>query len=313
VHPVCGDLTKERFGLGNLIYKDLLDKNVTHIFHNGAHVNMTLPYQLLKPVNVMGTLSVIRLALESGGDGGEGCERRGAHISYVSTVGALPSKSYSQEEFLTSVSNSEMEAKPGYGQSKAVAEQLICKASLLHKVPVSIFRPCAISGSSISGYTNTLDFTTLLLTACVTLKSAPKNSTMFLNWVTVDYVAKSIVALSFRTTGQNEAYHLLGNGGPSLNEIFTYLQKMGYTLNWCSRVEWASKLNELPTTHPAFPVKFLMENAVFSGGLSSLPKQRTEEILNTLGIKSSVVTSSIFTKYVNYQVEKGYLPSPDNQ
>jgi len=138
---------------------------------------------------------------------------------------------------------------------------------------------------------------------------------MFLNWVTVDYVAKSIVALSFRTStpGENEVYHLLGNGGPSLNEIFSYLQTMGYTLNWCSRAEWVSKLNELPTTHPAFPVKFLMENAVFSGGLSSVPKQRTEEILNTLGIKSSVVTSAIFTKYVNFLVEKGYLPSPDNQ
>jgi len=83
---------------------------------------------------------------------------------------------------------------------------------------------------------------------------------------------------------------------------------MGYLLQWCSREEWIQKLNELPSTHPAFPVKFLMENAVFSGTLSSLPKLKTEERLDTLGIKPAEVTEPIIVKSLEFLAANGNLP-----
>ena len=44
---VCGDLEKERFGLDQSSYRDLVD-SVSSIYHLGAHVNHLLGYEALR-------------------------------------------------------------------------------------------------------------------------------------------------------------------------------------------------------------------------------------------------------------------------
>ena len=44
---VCGDLEKERFGLDQPSYHDLVD-SVSAIYHLGAHVNHVLGYEALR-------------------------------------------------------------------------------------------------------------------------------------------------------------------------------------------------------------------------------------------------------------------------
>jgi len=83
------------------------------------------------------------------------------------------------------------------------------------------------------------------------------------------------------------------------------LQKIGYQLKLCTNEEWAQKLNELPQTHPAYPVKFLLEKAVFSGILSSLPKPKTDQRLKVLGIKPAEITDEVITKCIEFLVSSG--------
>jgi fatty acid CoA ligase FadD9 len=104
VTVLMGELTRERFGLGEEEYGRLLEK-VGVIVHNGewllvtgiavmmmmimmmmmstagATVNMAIPYSAMREANVTGTLRIIDLAMHSG-----------ASVHYVSSVAALPTQ-----------------------------------------------------------------------------------------------------------------------------------------------------------------------------------------------------------------------------
>jgi len=184
---------------------------------------------------------------------------------------------------------------------------------------VNIFRPSAISGSTMSGYTNLKDFTTLLLHTCATLSSVPKNASMMLNWVPVDFVAKSIVGIARgaphvlpleTTMKRGVAYHLIGHGGPELSDVVQCMDKLGYKLERCSLDEWLKKLEKLPSNHPGYPVKHLLQNALFSRSTASqLPQSQTTEILSKIGIVNPRIDSVIISKSFQYMSSEGFFPS----
>lgn len=160
---------------------------------------MSIPYSGLKSVNVDGTLRMIRLALESG-----------AHLHYVSSAGVL--SSVSDGEDWIQWTPLQMNEKDGYSQTKAVSERLLFEASRSLGLPVRIFRCSSISGHSINGYSNHLDFINLLLQACVKVKAAVMDTSVRLHSVPIDFVCKSIVLLSKSSVSEGKVFHLIGDG-----------------------------------------------------------------------------------------------------
>jgi acyl carrier protein len=59
--PAIGDLSKPLLGLSKTLFQQLAGQ-VDVIYHNGALVNSTYPYSVLKASNVLGTQEVLRLA-----------------------------------------------------------------------------------------------------------------------------------------------------------------------------------------------------------------------------------------------------------
>lgn len=69
---LCGDLEKLHFGLSDKyayllnfllicsVWQSLIEE-IFEVYHNGAIVNMTLPYKKLKSANVLGTIEVFFL------------------------------------------------------------------------------------------------------------------------------------------------------------------------------------------------------------------------------------------------------------
>nr|WP_282202311.1 non-ribosomal peptide synthetase [Kitasatospora fiedleri] len=76
---LAGDLARPRLGLDEERFARLAARTDA-VFHSGAAVNLTYPYEELRPANVTGTEEVLRLAARSGR----------AAVHHVSTIGSSP-------------------------------------------------------------------------------------------------------------------------------------------------------------------------------------------------------------------------------
>jgi len=289
-----GDLENEKFGLSDAKWVTLCE-SVSTIYHNGAIVNMTLPYIRLKRSNVGGTLEVVNLAI-----------RASAKIVYVSTVGALPPRTYTTEEYV-SVTNAEMEGKDGYSQSKVVAEAILVKAREKLKLDVLIFRPCDICGSSTTGYCNIRDFSILFLGASIFLSAFPKISLAF-NWVTVDYVASSIVRITiFNKRNSINVYHLVGDGSPSADQLFQACLDFGLKIKKVSLDTWSTMIPRIPETHPSFPVSHMLTTISSNANSTLLPNPETAKVLSHLNAVSHTVDETILALQLKYLISVNYF------
>jgi hypothetical protein len=111
VFYLYGDLSLPQLGLDDHQYSMLVSK-VRSIYHCGATVNFIKPYTELRPVNVLGTLELIKLSCLAS-----------CRINYISTLSVLDKNNQS-----------------GYVQSKQVAEHLLEQARE-RGLLVTILRP----------------------------------------------------------------------------------------------------------------------------------------------------------------------------
>lgn len=266
---LCGTLELDNFGLSEKDYSQLVSE-VSEIYHNGASVKMTFPYSQLKGPNVVGTIQGIKLAIQTG-----------SKIHYVSSIAAIPARALTQEEMFV-IEDSDMENKGGYGQTKIVSEQLLNQAQLQYGIETNLFRPSVVSGHSVNGYSNLTDFTNLIILTILTLKAVPDKVEYHLNWIPVDFVAKSIVELSNKPKN-SFIFHLIGTGGPTLKHVINIIAKEGYHLETVTQGVWEKKLESLPETHPAFPVKHVLKTLVNTPSI--LTRKRTTEELGKIGLQ----------------------------
>ncbi|KAH3763166.1 fatty-acid-coa ligase FadD [Pelomyxa schiedti] len=319
LHVVLGDLSKENYGLSPEQFQ-LLSKNLIAIYHSGARVNMTMPYSALKPANVGGTVTAIKLAVLAG---------RGTTLAYVSSVGALPpivsssSSSTPDEEALQcreqwlKLDSHTMGLKGGYGQSKAVAERLLCHAREILGVDARAFRPSAVSAHTQTGWCNTLDFTTLILHACVAARGIVADPETKLRWIPVDFVASAIVSLSRAPCcAATHGVHHLGGSGPLLSHVGKVLVSAGYTLDVCSPSEWRTRVTAAITPEsPTFSVKHLLSNYHFSpeGQGTIPPGSGTLAALKQIGLawpnEEQAFCPEVIMKAINFLITKKFLPS----
>jgi thioester reductase-like protein len=133
--PVVGDLSEPRFGLAADQFT-MLANTIDTIYHSGALVNWIYPYERLKPINVLGTQEVLRLA----------CQNKAKAVHYISTIAIFPVLANANVSVIhekDSVDHGGV-LYGGYTQSKWVAEKLV---TLAHSrgVPVCIYRPALIT------------------------------------------------------------------------------------------------------------------------------------------------------------------------
>src|SRR5262249_9749503 len=158
-----------------------LTQGIDAIYHCAAEVDWVSPYSQLRPVNVSGTVELLRLASTS--------RRKAFH--FVSSLAVCysttgPREVYEWEEMLPYLDGLHL----GYARSKCVAETLVRRAAE-RGLPVTIYRPSLISGDTRSGLSNTDDIVSRVIKACIHMRCAPD-----LDWIVdycpVDYVAHAI-------------------------------------------------------------------------------------------------------------------------
>ena len=246
--PVLGDLSKPLLGLSASQFQSLAN-SIDVIYHNGALVNFSYPYQALKATNVIGTQEVLRLASQI----------RIKPLHFISTTDVFASAGYLGikviEENVTPQHNSGFYL--GYTQSKWVAEQLI-EIARSRGLPISVYRPSSVVGHSQTGAGNAQDFIFRMIQGCIQVGQAPDIDTAF-NIAPVDYVSQAIVCLSRQQESRSQNFHVVNPHHVAIHwsELSDWISSLGYSIEQVSYQQWEKTLNNLGEeflSNPLYPL-----------------------------------------------------------
>jgi thioester reductase-like protein len=310
---VPGDLTEPGFGLSGESFRDLAGR-VDAVYHCGAWVNFTYPYTVLKPVNVGGTIEVIRLA----------CAVRAKPLHFVSSISVFSALTPTVDGFA-------QEDAPldetrglfgGYGESKWVGEKLVGLARS-RGLPASIYRPGIVGGDSRTGIGNTGDLAWNLIKGAIQAGAAPDDSAPF-DVTPVDYVAGAIVALSLQSGCLDRAYHFPNPAPRPWNEVYDFARRLGYPLRQLPFSDWLDELAEDVRRDPNQALAPFAPMLAAGGAadrettnlnpgespIRGFDGTHTREGLAGTGVTCPPVDEKLLTTYFDFFIESGFLESP---
>ncbi|GCL45558.1 thioester reductase domain-containing protein [Microcystis aeruginosa] len=301
--PIVGDLGKPLFGLSQLEFNELA-VIIDIIYHNGAWVNSARPYSTLKPVNVLGTQEVLRLA----------SREQTKFVHFVSTLGVFLGDNQEEIGRITEMDSPNfVNLQGGYRQSKWVAEQLVMVAQK-RGLPACIYRPSRIIGNSKTGINgNFQDFLCILLKGCIQLKKFPALNTQ-IDIVPVDYVSQAIVGLSQQKNHAGQVFHLINSQLISWETFFNSLQLLGYSLekvdydNFYAELKYQLSQSPKNTLYSSL-LLLLKLSKLFSPDKLEFDATRTLIELTELSIACPVIDEKLLSLYFSYFQKVGYFPT----
>ncbi len=235
--PVLGDITVEDLGLADED-RDLLIHGTDYIIHTAALIGIKHSREQFRDVNVTGTGHVLTFA---GRIQADHPIKRFSHVSTAYVAGARSGRI--MEDSLVDAGFSSL-----YEQSKFEGEFLVAEA--MDQMPISVFRPGQIVGDSKTGRVK--NFNTLYYPLKLCLKQQarifPIRKSMRINMVPVDYVAKSIVRITYEEKAAGKTFHLTAPAGmqPTVAELVGAVS------------DWAEKTYSVRLRRPMFfPLPFL--------------------------------------------------------
>lgn len=209
VEAVAGDLGTPRLGLPAASFA-ALGRRVDAIVHSGGLVNLMLDYRAHRPVNVLGTAEVLRLAATG----------RTTPVLAVSTLGVIPTDRL--EPGVDGVAEDAELADAalpddGYSQSKWVAEKLLALGRS-RGIPVAVHRLGEVTAHSATGSSNPRGLLDALVAACLRLGVRPPVPAR-MDWTPVDAVARVLVATLSAGRPKSETVHLLAPGSVPVDRV----------------------------------------------------------------------------------------------
>jgi thioester reductase-like protein len=232
IRIVIGDLSEPLFGLTQSEF-DQLAADVDVLYHNGANVNLALPYAALRDANTLGTREVLRLA----------CHVRTKPTHVVSTF-TVHTTEASRGRVVTETDPLPAceELLYGYSQTKWVSEKMIDTARQ-RGLPVAVYRPGHVIGDSRTGTSNTGDFLHSFVLTCIQLHAAPKRD-VELDLTPVNFVASAITELSFRKESLGEAFHLTNPNPVKMQMLMNWVKALQLDIDFVPDEAWRNLLLE---------------------------------------------------------------------
>lgn len=240
--PILGDLAQPQLGIHSPQYEQLAER-IDAIYHNGALLNYVYPYAKFKPINVLGTQEVLRLA----------CQKKIKPVHHVSSVAVLESSAYYDQRVTEDnpIDHHE-DIYLGYSQSKWVSEKLVQIAGQ-RGLPITIYRPPLVSGHSQTGVWNTTGFLCRMIKGCIQMGSIMADLDLLLDLSPVDYNSRAIVYLSQQKSSLGKAFHLQNPHLLHWNELTDFICSLGYPMRRVSYEAWQEQLNH-ERENPLYPL-----------------------------------------------------------
>jgi thioester reductase-like protein len=309
--PVVGDLAQPNLGL-ETEQLNYLARTLDAIYHCGALVNFAYPYSVLKAPNVLGTESILRLAIQE----------HVKPVHYISTLSVFDTPYYYDGRTLYEHHHSEhwQDLFTGYAQSKWVAERLMLSARD-RGLPISIYRSPEIVGHSQTGAWPGGDYITRLLKSCIQLELWPDLEVNY-NLTPVDFVSRAIVYLSRQHDAAGRIFHVMNSESTSSRQLNDWVGSCGYTVKLTSYAKWQAALIEATKRGRDNALSsllfFFTETLGPSGSLTiqdffvqgRAPEydcQHTLAKLAQASIHCPLIDPAIFNRYISHLVSINFL------
>jgi amino acid adenylation domain-containing protein/thioester reductase-like protein len=306
---VLGDLARPRFGLSPQEwdhYAGILDV----IYHSGAVVNFTFPYEAARPANVEGTKEVLRLATTT----------TVKSVQFVSSVdvfmGTGAERPFTEED----LDERPIRIPTGYPRSKWLAEK-ICHIARDRGVPVTVHRPWMITGHADTGASHHTDYLYVYLKGFLDLGVLPFYNDV-INAVPVDFTVQAIVYTSLRAENFGKNFNVTNKEPTTMQQCYQWLRSFGYDLNVVDEEEARQQALAVDEDHVLFPMTPLlrvasMRHAALDPELQKQVDPMEEcrvltEALEGSGIECPPVNEEWAHQCFRFLVEGGHLPAPED-
>lgn len=314
IRPVCGDLGKPLLGLSSETFAALAT-TIDAIYHPGALVNFSYPYDALRIPNVQGTQEVLRLA----------CHTTRKAVHYLSTLDVFLMTSAPRPFLEVDLPRQPVTVPDGYMRTKWVGEKLMT-AARERGLPITIHRPGFLIGHTETGACPPYNYLVVALKGFLQLGVLPQLNEI-LNITPVDYAADAIVYLAGRPDTYGKHFHLWNLAPLPMEEAYPWIRSFGYNFDVVPYREAHRLAQQVPQDHPLYPIIPLLalndefDDTVETSSSSLLPSVQATidldaECANVLaGLKGSGITcppmnEEMIHRCLAYLVDTGFLPPP---
>ncbi|NDJ19426.1 type I polyketide synthase [Myxacorys almedinensis] len=306
---VLGDLAQPQLGLSAEQFETLASQ-IDSIYHNGALLNYIYPYSKFKPINVLGTQEILKLA----------CQIKVKPVHYISSVAVFESSAYYGKKVTEAdVIDRSEGIYLGYSQSKWVSEKLVQIASD-RGLPVTIYRPPLVSGHSKTGVWNTDGFLCRMIQGCIQMGSIMTDLDLMLDLSPVDYNSQAIVYLSKQKSSIGKVFHLQNPHLLHWSQLVEFICSLGYPMEKVSFQEWQVKLsqardNPLYPLIPFFGQKWSEDQLTYIelNQQDKRPQITCEATIAALAgssIDCPPQDAQLLSTYFSYFIRSGFLEAP---
>ncbi|MFF1381552.1 type I polyketide synthase [Streptomyces sp. NPDC058308] len=300
--PVPGELTRPRLGLTEGEF-DALARTVDGVFHCDAVLDELDRSEELEPAHASGTEEVLRLA----------GRHRTVPLHHVSTLAVFGQPGPDGRPLAEDAPTGPLSAlSHGYEQSMWVAEELVAGARE-RGLPVSVYRLSRAFGDHESGACRADDLLWRVVKGCVQAGAAPTTE-LTSDIVPVDYAAAAVAALACDGGRLGGTFHLSGPERVPFASVIAALTARGYPLAELPPGLWADMVRSDPdnAAHPVLDTfsEMALNPAPDGHGSPAFACDATRDALASVGVAGLPVTAGTLAATIDYFVETGYLPTP---
>jgi amino acid adenylation domain-containing protein/thioester reductase-like protein len=311
VIPVIGDLSQPSLGIDPFVYEQLAAE-IDTIYQVAANINLVYSYDLLKPINVVGCHEILRLA----------SRMRLKPVHFISTVGVFDASEFVDNR--VTFEDDQLDdcgvVYGGYAQSKWIAEKSMRNAQA-RGIPVAIYRPAGIWGHSKTGASNTDDMLCRMLKQWILDGTAPDLDLRF-EQSSVDFVARSVVALSLQERSLGRTFQVLSPDLIHLYQVVDILNQLGYGVRIIDYGEWLERMKHIASEPEKDALGILVHYFIDEWYGTGHTYLEAGSVGRQYGVKNMLdslkranvsyrwIEQGFLTRCLGHLAECGYIPPP---
>ncbi|WP_425361640.1 thioester reductase domain-containing protein [Candidatus Tisiphia endosymbiont of Ceraclea dissimilis] len=288
-----GDLSKPNLGL-SVSTIEQLSLIIDHIYHCGAQVHHLHSYKVLRAVNILATVELLKLSTY----------KKIKPLHYISTKDTESSSTSTELPMFNM----------GYIQSKWVSEKIL-ESYIQKNYPIYIYRPGNITGHSSTGFClPEKNHALLLLKGFIQQKIAPDWNKPF-EMVPVDKISRAIVSLSLNSKKLVKNIFNLANH--ETISWATYISKINKLTTLGIKVidseEWRLNiLSNIDLDNAIYPLKDIYIASPMDSNYKPTKDQETKEYLEMLQISYPTIEQydDLLRVYLRYLTKVSFLKLP---
>lgn len=299
IKPIIGDLSKDKFGIDDILYNEL-GHLITSVIHTAAIVKHYGNYKDFYNINVLGTKRSIDF-----------CNEFNIPLDYISTM------SVSGYGFCNNIDATFDETNLYIGQdykenvyveTKFEAEELILNSCKNTNLVASIYRVGNLTNRFIDGEFQenaTENAFVDRIASIANLKLIPKDCLDYpIEFTPVDYCAKFIVKLLNRKPKNLNIYHLFNNNYSSFKDIIDTYKDLNINITTCSTETFVKDIVSADSTN--FGIINYMNN-ILSDKTIKIDNSKTNKILNEEQNQWPTITKDYLHKFCNYLYNNDFI------